>query len=141
MKKLILSLIAVFVFSFSFSQSKKTISKKELTSNSKKAIEYLKKELKLKGSKLESVEKAFTKYAQRILDLNEKISMKDKSSSDNSEALIANKKAKFKMMNGFLKERDITATKGFSKKELDKYQKSSRSIHPFTLLIKEAKKK
>ena len=39
MKKLILSLIAVFMFSFSFSQSK-SVEKKELPLNSKKAIEY-----------------------------------------------------------------------------------------------------
>ena len=57
MKKFILSLIAVLIFSFSFSKGEKSISKEELTVNSKKAIEYLKKELKLKGDKLASVEK------------------------------------------------------------------------------------
>ena len=66
--------------------------------------------------------------------------LKDKSASGNSEALVANKKAKFKMMNNFLKERDLEATKGFSKKDKEKYLKVSRSIHPFTLQVKERKK-
>ena len=77
MKKFILSIIAVLIFSFSFSKGEKSISKKELTVNSKKAIEYLKKELKLKGDKLASVEKAFKKYAKNMLALNEKIDSKD----------------------------------------------------------------
>ena len=140
MKKIILSLIAIFVFSFSFAQREKNISQKELTTNAKKAIEYLKKELKLKGTKLTSVTKAFTKYAENMVSLNEKISKKDASAKGNSEALVANKKAKFKMMNDFLKKRDGDATKGFSKKEIEKYRKSSRAIHPFTLRIKEMKK-
>ena len=140
MKKIILSLIAIFVFSFSFAQREKNISQKELTTNAKKAIEYLKKELKLKGTKLTSVTKAFTKYAENMVSLNEKISKKDDSAKGNSEALVANKKAKFKMMNDFLKKRDGDATKGFSKKEIEKYRKSSRAIHPFTLRIKEMKK-
>tara|TARA_B100000579_G_C22800134_1_gene839291 strand:- start:1291 stop:1713 length:423 start_codon:yes stop_codon:yes gene_type:complete len=140
MKKLILSLIAIFIFSFSFAQREKNVSKKELMSNSKKAVEYLKKELKLKGSKLTSVEKAFTKYATNMSSLNEKIAKKDESAKGNSEALVANKKAKFKMMNDFLKKRDGDATKGFSKKEIEKYRKTSRAIHPFTLRIKEMKK-
>ena len=66
--------------------------------------------------------------------------LKDKSAAGNSEALVANKKAKFKMMNNFLKMRDQEATKGYSAKDLEKYRKSSRSIHPFTLKIKELKK-
>ena len=140
MKKLILSLIAIFVFSFSFAQSKKNISKKELTTNAKKAVEYLKKELKLKGTKLTSVTKAFNEYAERMVSLNEKMSKKDESAEGNSEALVANKKAKFKMMNDFLKKRDGDATKGFSKKEIERYRKSSRSIHPFTLRVKPVKK-
>ena len=140
MKKLILSLIAIFIFSFSFAQREKSISKKELMSNSKKAIEYLKKELKLKGSKLTSVEKAFTKYADNMSNLNEKIAKKDEAAKGNSEALVSNKKAKFKMMNDFLKKRDGDATKGFSKKEIERYRKTSRAIHPFTLRIKEMKK-
>ena len=140
MKKIILSLIAIFVFSFSFAQREKNISQKELTTNAKKAIEYLKKELKLKGTKLTSVTKAFTKYAENMVSLNDKISKKDASAKGNSEALVANKKAKFKMMNDFLKKRDGDATKGFSKKEIEKYRKTSRAIHPFTLRIKEMKK-
>ena len=140
MKKLILSLIAVFIFSFSFSQSK-TVEKKEPQLNSKKAIEYLKKELRLKGSKLKTVEDAYNKYVINMVKLNEQIAMKDKSSAGNSEALVSNKQAKFKMMNAFLKERDAAATKGFSKGELGKYQKFSRAIHPFTLQVKPAKKK
>ena len=140
MKKLILSLIAVLMFSFSFAQREKNISEKELMSNSKKAVEYLKKELKLKGTKLTSVTKAFTKYAENMVSLNEKMSKKDASAKGNSEALVSNKKAKFKMMNDFLKKRDGDATKGFSKKEIEKYRKSSRAIHPFTLRIKEMKK-
>ncbi len=140
MKKIILSLIAIFVFSFSFAQREKNISQKELTTNAKKAVEYLKKELKLKGTKLTSVTKAFTKYAENMVSLNEKMSKKDASAKGNSEALVANKKAKFKMMNDFLKKRDGDATKGFSKKEIEKYRKSSRAIHPFTLRIKEMKK-
>ena len=140
MKKLILSLIAVFMFSFSFSQSK-SVEKKELPLNSKKAIEYLKKELRLKGSKLKSVENAYNKYVIDMVKLNDQISMKNKSAAGNSEALVANKQAKFKMMNTFLKARDAAATKGFSKGELEKYQKFSRSIHPFTLQVKPAKKK
>ena len=118
MKKLILSLIAIFIFSFSFAQREKNVSKKELMSNSKKAVEYLKKELKLKGSKLTSVEKAFTKYADSMSTLNEKIAKKNESAKGNSEALVSNKKAKFKMMNDFLKKRDGDATKGFSKKDV-----------------------
>ena len=140
MKKIILSLIAIFVFSFSFAQREKNISKKELTTNAKKAVEYLKKELKLKGTKLTSVTKAFNQYAERMVSLNEKMSKKDASAKGNAEALVANKKAKFKMMNDFLKKRDEVATKGFSKKEIEKYRKSSRAIHPFTLRIKEMKK-
>ena len=140
MKKIILSLIAVLIFSFSFAQREKSISKKELMSNSKKAIEYLKKDLKLKGSKLTDLSKAFSKYAENMANLNEKIAKKDESAKGNSQALVANKKAKFKMMNDFLKKRDGDATKGFSKKEIEKYRKSSRSIHPFTLRIKEVKK-
>ena len=140
MKKIILSLIAIFVFSFSFAQREKNISQKELTTNAKKAVEYLKKELKLKGTKLTSVTKAFTKYAENMVSLNEKMSKKDASAKGNSEALVSNKKAKFKMMNDFLKKRDGDATKGFSKKEIEKYRKSSRAIHPFTLRIKEMKK-
>ncbi len=140
MKKLILSLIAIFIFSFSFAQREKNVSKKELMSNSKKAVEYLKKELKLKGSKLTSVDKAFTKYAANMSSLNEKIAKKDEAAKGNSEALVSNKKAKFKMMNDFLKKRDGDATKGFSKKEIERYRKTSRAIHPFTLRIKEMKK-
>jgi len=140
MKKLILSLIAIFIFSFSFAQREKNVSKKELISNSKKAVEYLKKELKLKGSKLTSVEKAFTKYADSMSSLNEKIAKKDEAAKGNSAALVSNKKAKFKMMNDFLKKRDGDATKGFSKKEIERYRKTSRAIHPFTLRIKEMKK-
>ena len=140
MKKLILSLIAVLMFSFSFAQREKNISEKELMSNSKKAIEYLKKELKLKGSKFTSVNKAFTAYAENMVSLNEKMAKKDESAKGNSEALVSNKKAKFKMMNDFLKKRDGDATKGFSKKDIEKYRKSSRAIHPFTLRIKEMKK-
>ena len=140
MKKIILSLIAIFVFSFSFAQREKNISQKELTTNAKKAVEYLKKELKLKGTKLTSVTKAFTKYAENMVSLNDKISKKDASAKGNSEALVSNKKAKFKMMNDFLKKRDGDATKGFSKKEIEKYRKTSRAIHPFTLRIKEMKK-
>ena len=140
MKRLILSLIAVFIFSFSFAQREKSTSKKELMSNSKKAIEYLKKDLKLKGSKLSSVSNAFTKYAENMASLNEKMAKKDAAAKGNSEALVSNKKAKFKMMNDFLKKRDEAATKGFSKKEIEKYRKTSRSIHPFTLRVKEIKK-
>ena len=140
MKKLILSLIAVLMFSFSFAQREKNISEKELMSNSKKAVEYLKKELKLKGSKLTSVTKAFNAYAQNMNSLNEKMAKKDESAKGNSEALVSNKKAKFKMMNDFLKKRDGDATKGFSKKEIERYRKTSRAIHPFTLRIKEMKK-
>jgi len=140
MKKLILSLIAIFIFSFSFAQREKNVSKKELMSNSKKAVEYLKKELKLKGSKFTSVEKAFTKYAANMSSLNEKIAKKDEAAKGNSAALVSNKKAKFKMMNDFLKKRDGDATKGFSKKEIERYRKTSRAIHPFTLRIKEMKK-
>ena len=58
---------------------------------------------------------------------------------DNPEALVANKKAKFKMMNNFLNKRDMDATKGFSKKKKKSIFKTSRSIHPFTLKIKEKK--
>jgi hypothetical protein len=140
MKKFILSIIAVLIFSFSFSKGEKSISKEELTDNSKKAIEYLKKELKLKGDKLASVEKAFKKYAVNMLTLNEKMALKETGAKDNPEALVANKKAKFKMMNNFLKQRDMDATKGFSKKQKENYMKSSRAIHPFTLRIKERKK-
>jgi len=140
MKKLILSLIAVLMFSFSFSQREKVITEKELISNAKKATEYLKKELKLKGTKLGSVEKAFIQYAKNMANLNEKMAKKDEAAKGNSEALVANKKAKFKMMNDFLKKRDQDATKGFSKKEIEKYRKSSRDIHPFTLRIKQVKK-
>ena len=140
MKKFILSIIAVLVFSFSFAKGEKGLSKKELTTNSKKAIEYLKNELKLKGAKFASVEKAFTKYAMNMITLNEKIDSKNSSAKDNPEALVANRKAKFKMMNNFLKERDEQATKGFSKKDKEKYLKASRVIHPFTLKIKERKK-
>ena len=140
MKKIILSLIAVLMFSFSFAQREKNISEKELMSNSKKAVEYLKKELKLKGSKLTSVNKAFTAYAQNMNSLNEKMAKKNESAKGNSEALVSNKKAKFKMMNDFLKKRDGDATKGFSKKEIERYRKSARSIHPFTLRVKPIKK-
>ena len=140
MKKFILSIIAVLIFSFSFAKGEKSVSKKEITTNSKKAIEYLKKELKLKGAKFAAVEKAFTKYAKNMITLNEKIDSKNSSAKDNPEALIANKKAKFKMMNNFLKERDLEATKGFSKKDKEKYLIASRSIHPFTLQVKERKK-
>ena len=145
MKKIILSLIAVMFFSFSFSQvdskvKEKKFPKKELMKNSTLAVDFLKKELKLRGSKLAAVQKAFTKYAQNIASLDEKMEMKNKSASGNSEALVANKKAKFKMMNNFLKLRDTEATKGYSSKDLEKYRKSSRSIHPFTLKIKELKK-
>ena len=72
--------------------------------------------------------------------LNEKIAKKDEAAKGNSEALVSNKKAKFKMMNDFLKKRDGDATKGFSKKEIERYRKTSRAIHPFTLRIKEMKK-
>jgi len=140
MKKIILSLIAVLMFSFSFAQREKNISEKELMSNSKKAVEYLKKELKLKGSKLTSVNKAFTAYAQNMNSLNEKMDKKNESAKGNSEALVSNKKAKFKMMNDFLKKRDGDATKGFSKKDIERYRKSARSIHPFTLRVKPIKK-
>ena len=140
MKKFILSIIAVLIFSFSFAKGEKNVSKKELTANSKKAIEYLKKELKLKGAKFAAVEKAFIKYAKNMITLNEKMDSKNSSAKNNPEALVANKKAKFKMMNNFLKERDLEATKGFSKKDIEKYRIASRSIHPFTLQIKERKK-
>jgi len=145
MKKLILSLIAVMFFSFSFAQvdakaNMKKISKKQLTKNSVIAVDFLKKELKLRGSKLSAVEKAFKKYAENIATMEEKMFLKDKSAAGNSEALVANKKAKFKMMNNFLKLRDQEATKGYSARDLEKYRKSSRSIHPFTLKIKELKK-
>ena len=145
MKKLILSLIAIMFFSFSFAQvdakvNKKKVSKKELIKNSTLAVDFLKKELKLRGSKLSAVQKAFTKYAENIAIMEEKMLLKDEAASGNSEALVANKKAKFKMMNDFLKKRDGDATKGFSKKEIEKYRKSSRAIHPFTLRIKEMKK-
>jgi len=145
MKKLIFSLIAVMFFSFSFAQvdakvSKKKVSKKELIKNSTLAIDFLKKELKLRGSKLSAIQKAFTKYAENIAIMEEKMLLKDEAASGNSEALVANKKAKFKMMNNFLKLRDEEATKGYSARDLEKYRKSSRSIHPFTLKIKELKK-
>ncbi|MBH76570.1 MAG: hypothetical protein CMP68_05485 [Flavobacteriales bacterium] len=145
MKKLILSFIALMFFSFSFAQvdakaNMKKFSKKELTKNSMLAVDFLKKELKLRGSKLTAVQNAFKKYAENIATMEEKISLKDKSAAGNSEALVANKKAKFKMMNNFLKLRDQEATKGYSTRDLEKYRKSSRSIHPFTLKIKELKK-
>ena len=117
MKKLILSIIAVLVFSFTFAkEGDKKISKKDLLVNSKKAVEYLSKELKLKDKKLASVDKAFSKYAEQMHILNEKISSKDSSAKGNPEALVSNKKAKFNMMSKFLKERDLQAVKGFSKK-------------------------
>ena len=145
MKKLILSFIAFMFFSFSFAQvdakvNKKKVNKKELIKNSTLAVDFLKKELKLRGSKLSAVQKAFTKYAENIATMEEKMLLKDKSAAGNSEALVANKKAKFKMMNNFLKLRDEQATKGYSARDLEKYRKSSRSIHPFTLKIKELKK-
>ena len=40
------------------------------------------------------------------------------------------------MMNNFLKMRDQEATKGYSAKDLENIEKSSRSIHPFTLKLK-----
>ena len=128
-------------FSFSFAQvdakvNKKKVNKKELIKNSTLAVDLL----KLRGSKLSAVQKAFTKYAENIATMEEKMLLKDKSAAGNSEALVANKKAKFKMMNNFLKLRDQEATKGYSAKDLEKYRKSSRSIHPFTLRIKELKK-
>ena len=136
MKKFILSIIAVLVFSFSFAKGEKSISKKELTTNSKKAIEYLKNELKLKGAKLASVEKAFTKYAMNMITLNEKIDSKNSSAKDNPEALVANKKAKFKMINNFKRKR--WKHKGFFKKGKEKYLKPNNSS--FYIKIKERKK-
>ena len=141
MKKLILSLLAIFVFSFSFAQKDKVMPKKDLMKNSKIAIEYLKKELKLKGTKLASVSEAWNTYAENMFSLTEKIAKKNASIKDDKKAIVENKKAKFKMMEAFMKKRDKDAQKGFSDKQIQKYRELSRSIHPFTLQIKQKKKK
>ena len=140
MKNLILSLLAVFIFSFSFSQDK-PITSKQLQANSQKGVEYLKKELRLKGEKLSIISDAYKKYANEISKLNEKMTLKNKSAKGNKQAIVENKKAKWKMMSNFLKQRDETIKKSMSKKEAIRYDDVARSIHPFTLELRLARKK
>lgn len=140
MKNLILSLLTVFMFSFSFSQDK-PITAKQLKENSQKSVEYLKKELKLKGDKLSVVTAAYTKYADELAKLNEKMSQKNKSAKGNKKAAVENKKAKWKMMSDFLKQRDEAIKKSMSSKEATRYTNASRSIHPFTLELRQSRKR
>ena len=139
MKNLILSLVACFLFSFSFSQDKSK-SVKKMDANSKIAVEYLKKELRLKGEKLDVVSKAFRTYVKEMVTLNEKMSQKSKSVKGDKQKTLENKKAEFKMMTNFLKKRDASISKVLSKRESDRFLRLVKSIHPFTLEVKLKKK-
>ena len=69
-----------------------------------------------------------------------KFFLTDFTTNDLGLTVNTNKSTYPKYITTTLKLRDQEATKGYSAKDLEKYRKSSRSIHPFTLKIKELKK-
>lgn len=145
MKKLILSVITVLMFSFSaFSNPVKgTDNSKVLLKQAKIAVEFLQKELKLKDkdSKLKELTKVYMAYAKNLIALEQKLAYKNKAAKGDKNTMMQNKKAKFSMMTEAANERDKKISKFLSKKQLEKYRSVSKSIHPFTLKIKEVKKK
>ena len=150
MKKLILSVITLLMFSFStFSNPVKGgDDNKILIKLAANAVDFLQKELKLKDKdpKLKELRKAYMNYAKDIISINEKIEYKNKSvkssnSKDAKKILAQNKKASFTMMTKSADKRDRMISKMLSKKQFEKYRVSSKSIHPFSLKIKEGKGK
>ncbi len=139
MKNLLLSLICVLLVSFSFGQDKSIKAKKPaLKQNSVKAVEYLTQTLKLDPKQKAIFMKSYAEYADNMTKAIKKTS---KDSKEAASSPAVDRKQLHKYMLRFADERDFVAKECLKKKQVSKYDDLIKSIHPFTLEIREKKKK
>ena len=127
MKNLLLTVLCSLLVSFSFGQDKKPL----LKENSVIAVDYLKKSLKLDAKQGVIVMNAFAEYANDMKKAIEKTAREGK----------ADKKAIHKYMLRFALKRDNLVKECLKKKQMGQYDDLVRAIHPFTLEVKQRKKK
>jgi len=138
MKKLLLSILCGLLVSFSFGQDKK-VKKPLLKQNSVKAVEYLNANLKLDSKQRAIVMNAFSQYADNMTKAIKKTSKSNTEGNANVNRMP--QKDMHKYMLRFALKRDDRVKECLKKKQLAKYDDLAKAIHPFTLEVKEKKKK
>ena len=122
----------------SFAQDKK-VKKPILKQNSVKAVEYLNANLKLDSKQRAIFMNAFSEYADNMTKAIQKTSKGTSPAGANVNRIP--QKDMHKYMLRFVLKRDDRVKECLKKKQLAKYDDLAKSIHPFTLEIKEKKKK
>ena len=142
MKNLLLSVLCTLLVSFSFGQDKSIKGKKPaLKQNSVKAVEYLSKNLKLDPKQKAIFMKAYAEYADNLTKAIKKTSKNPKEDAPSPAVNRGDRKEIHKYMLRFSVKRDNLAKECLKKKQASKYDNLISSIHPFTLEVREKKKK
>ena len=142
MKNLLLSLMCALLVSFSFGQDKSIKGKKPaLKQNSVKAVEYLTKNLKLDPKQKAIFMNVYAKYADNITTAIKKTTKNTKEANLSPTVNRDDKKEIYQYMLRFAVERDNKVKECLKKKQVSKYDDLIKSIHPFTLEVREKKKK
>ena len=142
-KKIILTCLCVSIFSVSFGQQMHANQKEsiKLKKNSVQAVEFLTKELKLDDKQRVIFMNAFAEYANNMQKAIKKSARPSADDRDVANNKRNPQKATHQYMLRFSKKRDEIVKASLKKKQLSKYDDLIRSIHPFTLDIREKKKK
>ena len=141
MKKLLLKFLCIAFVSLSFGQTKSLgPNKSKLKEQSVKAVEFLSSNLKLDKKQKTIFMNNFAKYADNMTKAIQKASKTNDGAVPSPSARESSKDI-YQYMMRFAKKRDTEIKKCLKKRQLKEYDDLVKRVHPFTLEVKEKKKK
>ena len=142
MKNFLLTLICSLIISFSFSQDKGgkyANFKSDMKQNSVKIVEYLADGLRLDDKQKGICMQAFAEYAHNMTKAQAK-SRKAAPSSPEQKPGKVDKKELNQYMLRFSEKRDRAVRECLKRRQIEKYNKLIKNVHPLTLNLRSEKK-
>ena len=143
MKNFLLTLICSLIISFSFSQDKGgkyTNFKSDMKENSVKIVEYLANGLRLDDKQKGICMQAFAEYAHNMTKAQVKARRSNPpSSKEEQKPGKVDKKELNRYMLKFLEKRDRNVRECLKKRQIEKYNKLIKNVHPLTLNLRSEK--